>query len=82
MDDREKEEAGKFAGLGLGALGGARIGSMIPIPIVGTFVGGVVGAAVGSEVGKRVGKAVINAGGAFVDTMKAPEGGPASAAEA
>ena len=38
MDERDKEEVGKFAGAFAGALGGARLGSaLIPVPLVGTL---------------------------------------------
>ncbi len=71
MDDKDKENISKTAGVGAGMLGGARIGQvLIPIPVVGSFAGAVLGGAVGSEVGKRVGKAIINGASAFVDTLK------------
>ncbi len=71
MEDTDKEQIGKTAGLGVGMLGGGRAGaSVIPIPLVGPFVGAVVGGVLGSEVGKRLGKAVINGATAFVDTLK------------
>ncbi|MCC5953078.1 MAG: hypothetical protein JJU45_13385 [Acidimicrobiia bacterium] len=71
MDDREKEDIGKVAGLGLGLASGARLGSMlIPVPVVGTFVGAVAGGALGSQVGRKVGKAVLDGAGAFMDTLR------------
>ena len=71
MNDREKEDIGKVAGLGLGLGMGARMGSvLVPIPVVGPFVGAVAGGALGSEAGKRLGKAVLNGAGAFVDTLR------------
>ena len=70
MDEQDKENISKTAGVGAGMLGGARIGqAVIPIPLVGSFAGAVLGGVVGSEVGKRVGKALINGVGAFVDTI-------------
>ena len=76
VEDSEKEEIGKVAGMGAGLLTGAKIGSVVmPIPVVGAFAGGVIGAALGSEVGKVVGKALLNGSSAFVDTIK---GEPAS----
>ncbi len=71
MDEGDKEQISKSAGIGAGMLGGARVGqAVIPIPVVGSFVGAVLGGVVGSEVGKRVGKALINGATAFVDTLK------------
>ena len=71
MDDQEKENISKTAGVGAGMLGGARIGqAIIPIPVLGPFAGAVFGGVVGSEVGKRLGKAMINGAAAFVDTLK------------
>lgn len=70
MEEKEKEEIGRMAGLGAGMLGGARIGSVIPIPLVGTFAGAVIGGVLGSEVGKKFGKAVINGATEFVGTIK------------
>ena len=71
MDEQDKENISKTAGVGAGMLGGARIGqAVIPIPLVGSFAGAVLGGVVGSEVGKRVGKALINGVGAFVDTIR------------
>lgn len=70
VNDNEKEEIGRLAGLGAGMLSGARIGAVIPIPLVGTFAGAVIGGMLGSEVGKKVGKAVINGATEFVDTVK------------
>ncbi|WP_116997124.1 hypothetical protein [Desertimonas flava] len=76
MNDNEKEEIGRLAGLGAGMLSGARIGAIVPIPLVGTFAGAVIGGVLGSEVGKKVGKAVINGATEFVDTMKNEFGTP------
>lgn len=71
MEDKEKEDISKTAGLGAGMLGGARVGqAVIPIPVVGSFAGAVLGGVVGSEVGKRVGKALINGATAFVGTLR------------
>jgi len=71
MDEGDKEQIGKTAGIGAGMMGGARVGqAVIPIPVVGSFAGAVLGGFVGSEVGKRVGKALINGATAFVDTLK------------
>jgi phage tail tape-measure protein len=71
VDDSDKENISKTAGMGAGMLGGARVGQVvIPIPVVGSFAGAVLGGVVGSEVGKRVGKALINGATAFVDTLK------------
>ena len=71
MDEKDKENISKTAGVGAGMLGGARVGqAIIPIPVVGSFAGAVLGGVVGSEVGKRVGKALINGATAFVDTLK------------
>lgn len=71
MDEQDKENISKTAGVGAGMLGGARIGqAVIPIPVVGSFAGAVLGGVVGSEVGKRVGKALINGVGAFVETLR------------
>ncbi len=79
MDDQEKEDIGKVAGLGGGLLAGARIGgAVLPIPVIGPFAGAVIGGMVGSELGKRVGKAVINGTTAFVDTLKDPNPIPAA----
>ena len=73
MEDVEKEEVGKIAGLGTGLFAGAKVGSaLIPVPVIGTFAGAVLGAVVGSEIGKTTGKAVINGAAAFVDTFRAP----------
>lgn len=56
----DNERAGSLAGLGAGALTGARIGTaLIPIPVVGTFTGAVVGGVLGSELGRRVGNMVL-----------------------
>ncbi|HEY4376699.1 MAG TPA: hypothetical protein VGM93_06055 [Acidimicrobiales bacterium] len=77
MEDSEKENIGRVAGLGGGIVTGAKVGSaVIPIPVVGGFAGAVVGGFFGSEIGKRVGKAVINGTTAFVDTIK--DGSPAA----
>jgi hypothetical protein len=70
VQDNEKEEIGKLAGMGAGMLSGARIGSAIPIPLVGSFAGAVIGGVLGSEVGKKFGKAIINGATEFVDTLK------------
>ena len=70
MDDQEKEDIGKMAGLGGGVLSGAAVGSALPIPVVGTFLGAVVGGVVGSQVGQTLGKAVFNGAEAFVETIK------------
>ena len=71
MDEQDKENISKTAGVSAGRLGGARIGqAVIPIPVVGPFAGAVLGGVVGSEVGKRVGKALINGVTAFVDTIR------------
>ncbi len=73
MDENEKEQISKTAGVGAGMLGGAKIGqAVIPIPVFGSFAGAVLGGVVGSEVGKRVGKALINGATAFVDTLREP----------
>ena len=70
MDEQDKENISKTAGVGAGMLGGARVGqAVIPIPVVGSFAGAVLGGVVGSEVGKRLGKALINGATAFVDTL-------------
>ncbi len=70
MQEHEKEEIGKMVGMGLGAAGGARLGSiLIPIPLVGAFTGGVLGAALGSEVGRNAGRAVIDGALAFGETI-------------
>ncbi len=75
MDDSEKEQISKTAGVGAGMLGGAKIGQVVlPIPVVGSFAGAVLGGVVGSEVGKRIGTALINGVTAFVDTLR--DGGP------
>lgn len=75
MDDSEKEQISKTAGVGAGMLGGAKIGHVVlPIPVVGSFAGAVLGGVIGSEVGKRVGTALINGVSAFVDTLR--EEGP------
>ncbi|MBX7070647.1 MAG: hypothetical protein K1X38_14775 [Microthrixaceae bacterium] len=71
MDDREKEEVGKLAGLGGGVLSGAALGSTVPVPVVGTFVGAVVGGVIGSQVGKNLGRALFNGAEAFVSSIKA-----------
>ena len=71
MDESEKENISKTAGVGAGMLGGARIGqAVIPVPVLGSFAGAVLGGVVGSEVGKRLGKALINGATAFVDTLR------------
>ena len=70
VQDNEKEEIGKLAGMGAGMLSGARIGAAIPIPLVGPFAGAVIGGVLGSEVGKKFGKALINGATEFVDTLK------------
>lgn len=70
MEEADKENISKTAGMGAGMLGGAKLGQVIPIPIFGPFAGAVLGGVVGSEVGKRVGKALINGATAFVDTLK------------
>lgn len=71
MDEGDKENISKTAGISAGMLGGARLGqAVIPIPVVGSFAGAVLGGLVGSEVGKRVGKALINGATAFVDTLR------------
>ena len=83
MDEQDKENISKTAGVGAGMMGGARIGqAVIPIPVVGSFAGAVLGGAVGSEVGKRVGKALINGVNAFVETLRdgGSEGAEASSA--
>jgi outer membrane lipoprotein SlyB len=73
VDDVEKEEVGKIAGLGTGLFAGAKVGSAVfPVPVIGTFAGAVIGAVVGSELGRTTGKAVINGATAFVDTFRAP----------
>ncbi len=73
MDDSDKEQIGKAAGLGAGMLGGAKLGQLIiPIPVVGGFVGAVLGGAAGTEIGKRLGKALINGATAFVETLQNP----------
>ena len=78
VQDNEKEEIGKLAGMGAGMLSGARIGSAIPIPLVGSFAGAVIGGVLGSEVGKKVGKALINGATEFVDTLKSDVAGAKS----
>lgn len=79
MNDHEKEEIGKVAGMGLGMAGGAQVGSMvIPIPLVGAFTGAVLGGALGSVVGRRAGKAVIDGALAFVDALRGTETAPAT----
>lgn len=71
MDEDDKENISKTAGIGAGMLGGAKVGQVVlPIPVVGSFAGAVLGGVVGSEVGKRVGKALINGATAFVDTLR------------
>ena len=81
MDEADKENISKTAGIGAGMLGGARVGqAVLPIPVVGSFAGAVLGGVVGSEVGKLVGKAIINGATAFVETLR--EGGQAGAEEA
>jgi len=71
MDEQDKENISKAAGMGAGMLGGAKIGQfVIPVPVVGPFAGAVLGGVVGSEVGKRVGRALINGATAFIDTLK------------
>ena len=70
MEDKEKEELGKIAGMGAGMLSGARIGAALPIPLVGPFAGAVIGGVLGSELGKKFGKAIINGATEFVDTLK------------
>ena len=66
MDDQSKEGIGKVVGLGSGLLAGFKLGSVIPIPVIGPVVGAAAGAVIGSEVGKRVGKAAISGAEAFV----------------
>ncbi|HBX76962.1 MAG TPA: hypothetical protein DEG43_04895 [Acidimicrobiaceae bacterium] len=73
MEDSEKEEVGKLAGLGGGVLSGAALGSAIPVPVVGTFVGAVVGGVVGSQVGKTLGRALFDGAEAFVSVIKGDE---------
>jgi len=71
MDEQEKENISKTAGMGAGMLGGAKLGQIvIPIPVIGPFAGAVLGGVVGSEVGKRVGTALINGATAFIDTLR------------
>ncbi len=71
VNDHDKEEIGKVAGMGAGMLGGARLGQLvIPIPIVGSFAGAVVGGALGSEAGKRAGKVILDAGTGFLDGIR------------
>jgi len=71
MDEQDKENISKTAGMGAGMLGGAKLGQVvIPIPVIGPFAGAVLGGVVGSEVGKRVGKALINGAAAFVETLR------------
>ena len=83
MDEGDKENISKTAGVGAGMLGGATIGqAVIPIPVVGSFAGAVLGGAVGSEVGKRVGKALINGVTAFLDTLRETGSEPAQASTA
>lgn len=65
-------EGGGAVALGLvGAHYGAMIGSLIPIPVVGTvggaLVGGAIGAFVGSKAGKAVGEGLKQAGSAIAD---------------
>jgi hypothetical protein len=83
VDDHEKEDIGRVAGLGTGLVAGAKIGgTVLPVPIIGSFAGAVIGGVVGSELGKRVGKAVINGATAFVDTIRDPSSVEASKADA
>jgi len=80
VDDSEKEQISKTAGVGAGMLGGAKVGQVVlPIPVVGSFAGAVLGGVVGSEVGKRVGKALINGVTAFVETLRDGGSVPAQA---
>lgn len=51
-------QVGRAAGGIAGFVYGVGAGSLIPIPIVGSFLGGVLGAIVGSEVGAPIGKFV------------------------
>lgn len=80
VDDAEKENIGKVAGLGGGLLAGAKVGAVVvPIPLVGPFAGAVLGGLLGSEIGKTAGKAVINGATAFVETFRAPAVEPVEA---
>jgi uncharacterized membrane protein len=54
------EMTGRAAGGLTGYWYGARLGMLIPFPVLGSFLGGVIGALVGSEVGRPVGRALGN----------------------
>lgn len=60
--DSGADDAGRIAGLVVGGVGGAKIGTFaIPIPVVGTFAGAVVGAMLGSGVGRFLGQVLVKA---------------------
>ena len=65
--DNDASFAGRIAGLAVGGLGGAKVGTfLIPIPVVGTFTGAVVGAMVGSGVGRWGANVLVKAADAVV----------------
>lgn len=61
-------DAGRVAGLVVGALSGARVGSAV-VPVLGTFVGAVAGGLVGSGAGCLLSRALVKGAAATARGM-------------